>query len=64
MKYEYEIVNTGMYPSFKKDSREVFKNPVFIGEKVKLSGSGSELLLVESVEHYPEVSVLYVKSTA
>jgi hypothetical protein len=61
MKYTYEIVKTGYSPTFNKLSRDSFTNPVSIGDHVKPERSGTELLLVESVEHYCTVSVLYVK---
>lgn len=58
-KYIYEVVSTGQYPTFNKDIREEFLNPVLVGDKIKKDVFGSELLLVESIHHYNNISVIY-----
>lgn len=59
MAFKYEIVKVGQAPTWDKQRLETFQNPVSVGDKVKASGTGGELLLVMAVEHYPDCSVLY-----
>lgn len=59
MGFKYELVKAGQTPTWTGESQVVFQNPVTVGDKVKASGIGSELLLIVAVEHYPDCSVLY-----
>lgn len=60
--HKYEVVKEGEQPTFNNKVTESFLNPVSIGHKIKCSDSGSNLLLVKSIEHYSTISVLYVSS--
>ncbi|WMY75933.1 hypothetical protein RHD99_08350 [Buttiauxella selenatireducens] len=58
--YQYEVVKNGTIPTWDKNSLYSFQNPVSIGDKVKVL-FGSELVEVVNIEHYPNISVIYVK---
>jgi len=59
MTFKYEIVAKGGIPTWNKESVHDFQNPVHVGEFIKTGETGSKLLEITSVEHYPNVSVLY-----
>lgn len=58
MRFEYELVKDGETPTWAKESRVVFQNPVSVGDEVTAGGVGNELLVV-AIVHYPHCSVLY-----
>lgn len=60
MKYRYEVVKVGSIPTWNGKNTVAFTNPVAIGDKIKVEAEAGELMRVESVEHYPKISVLYV----
>ena len=62
MKFMYELVPVGSMPTWDKNRMEKFHNPVQVGDKVKPSGVGSDVLVVASVEHYTSCSVLFVEA--
>lgn len=63
MRFKYEIVPVGSVPTWDRRKTQEFTVPVAVGDKVlpQSDGGGTELMKVVAVEHYPEVSVLYVE---
>lgn len=69
MSFIYEIAAIGQQPSFDKDARVAFKNPVAVGDKIYSThhsqiNSPDRLVKVVEVEHYNDVSVLYYDKNA
>lgn len=61
VKFIYEIVPVGTTPTWDAQNSHSFNVPVSVGDKVKPNTSGSDLKKVVAVEHYLNVSVLYVE---
>ena len=61
VKFIYEIVPVGTTPTWDAQNSHSFNVPVSVGDKVKPNTSGSDLKKVVAVEHYSNVSVLYVE---
>lgn len=62
MKFKYEITRVGGTPTWNNELAIEFTVPVSAGDKIRMAGNaGSDLKKVVAVEHYPDVSVLYVE---
>lgn len=61
VKFIYEIVPVGTTPTWDTKNSQSFNVPVAVGDKVKPMTNGSDLKMVVAVEHYSNVSVLYVE---
>ncbi len=56
--FNYEFIPLGAMPSWSPSAVTPMKNPVHVGDKVKLQYGGNLLKIVE-VEHYESGSVAY-----
>lgn len=60
--YKYQIIKKGR-SDFENAPYASFRNPVSKGDKIKHSLIGSEIVLVSSVYHFEDRSVIYYESS-